>query len=431
MRSLFSLSAKLTSGVLACWLGASLLPAAEPVRLTYWNWAPHIEKVVDIWNRKNPDVQVRISRAAGALEIVPKLLAADRAGNPPDVTNVTYQDLPALIVNGLVANLTPEMAPLQTNTSPVAWNLVNFGGVTWAAPQGTSPMMFYYREDLFQEYGLEVPKTWAEFARVAKKLRQIQPQRFLTTFPTAEPGLFAALTHQLGSSWWKLEGDDWTISIANRSGRRVAEFWQDLVASDAVATSQHWSPEWSSAIAEGRMLGFISAVWAPPLLANIAPATKGKWNVAPLPRWGEADGTSYAGGVMGGSATAVSAKTRHPAEAKRFALWITSDPEALEAYIRLVAIWPANLSARHSPALANAPAFIPQKTDFYPMATAIDLDTPKISWGPNVSTTFDAFRNAFAKAVRRKSGFVEALETVQRTAVRDMRSQGYIVHEGN
>ena len=72
-------------------------------------------------------------------------------------------------------------------------NLVNFGGTTWATPQGTSPMMFYYREDLFKQFGLEVPKTWEDFAATAKKLHAADATRQLATFPTGDPGLFAAL----------------------------------------------------------------------------------------------------------------------------------------------------------------------------------------------------------------------------------------------
>lgn len=92
---------------------ASVLMAApvlsqDKVELTYWNWAPHIDEVVAIWNEQNPGIQVTVSRAATAGEIVQKLSAAHTAGNPPDVTNVTYGDLPALIVNGLVADITPE-----------------------------------------------------------------------------------------------------------------------------------------------------------------------------------------------------------------------------------------------------------------------------------------------------------------------------------
>lgn len=416
---------------IACFIGATVASAADrPVQLTYWNWAPHIEQIVDIWNRKNPDIQVTVSRAAGPLEIVPKLIAAERAGNAPDITNVTYQDLPALIVNGLVSDMTKEMAPLKRAISPVAWGLVNFGGTTWATPQGTSPMMLFYREDLFEQFGLKVPATWEEFAATAKQLRKADPTRYLTTFPTGEPGFFAALTHQVGANWWSLDGDTWTVDIASEPARKVAEYWEDLVATDAVATSQYWSPQWSSSMAEGQMLGFISAVWAPPLINSIAPDTKGKWNVAPLPRWKNGLGAKFAGGVTGGSATAVSAQSKHQAAAKKFAIWITNDPEALEAYIRLNNIWPANLAARQIPVLNQAPSFIPQNSGYYAMATAIDEATPTISWGPNVSTTFDAFKNAFAAAVRAKGGFVEALEKVQQTAVRDMKSQGYTVREG-
>ena len=54
---------------------ASLLMAApviaqDKVELTYWNWAPHIDEVIAIWNEQNPDIHVTVSRAATAGEIV-------------------------------------------------------------------------------------------------------------------------------------------------------------------------------------------------------------------------------------------------------------------------------------------------------------------------------------------------------------------------
>lgn len=404
--------------------------AAGRIELVYWNWAPGIDQIVEIWNKKHPDVHVTVSRAAGARQIVPKLIAADRAGNPPDVTNVTYQDLPALVVNGLVANITPEAAPLREKIAPVAWTLVNFGGSTWAMPQGTSPMMLYYRQDLFEEYGLRVPATWDEFASLAKQIRSTDSKRYLTNFSTSDPGLFVALAHQAGAKWWELSGDVWIVDIAGPPSRQIAEYWEKLVAADAVVTSQSWTPEWNAAIANGNLLLFISAVWAPPLIGNMAPETRGKWNVAPLPRWNSGPGASWAGGVMGGSATAVSPKSKHPVEAREFAIWITNDPEALGAYVRLANIWPARLEARDLDVLKHAPAFIPQRQDFYELATQVDQATPQVSWGPNVSLAFDAFKNAFGPAVRNRAGFVEALQRVQRTVVHDLRSQGYEVKEG-
>jgi len=401
--------------------------AQDKVELTYWNWAPHIDEIVAIWNDANPDIHVTVSRAAGAAEIVQKLSAAHTAGNPPDVTNVTYQDLPALVVNGLVADMTAEMASYKDIIEPVAWDLVTFGGTTWATPQGTSPMMLFYRKDILAEMGIEPPKTWEDFESAALAVRAADPDKYLAHFPSGDPGLFAALTHQVGAQWWQLDGDQWTIGINSEAAKDVARYWERLVAEDAVSTMQTWSPEWGAAMADGTLLGFVSAVWAPPLIANLAPDTKGDWGVVPLPRWSEGIGSELAGGVMGGSATAVSSLSKHPEEAKKFAIWITNAEEALSAYVRLMNIWPANLDARKMDLLQQAPEFLPDATDFYTMAAEIDEDTPSVSWGPNVSLAFDTYRNAMGEAVQNKAGFAEVLDQVQQVTISDMSSQGYSV----
>jgi multiple sugar transport system substrate-binding protein len=411
-------------------LMASAALAQEPIQLTYWNWAPHIDEVVKIWNDANPGIQVTVSRAAGAGEIVQKLSAAHAAGSPPDVTNVTYQDLPALVVNGFITDISAEMAPLKDKISPVAWNLVTFGDTTWATPQGTSPMMLFYRADILAELDIEPPTTWEELAQAAKTVRSKDASKYLVHFPSGDPGLFAALTQQAGARWWTLEGDQWTVDINSEPAKQVATYWEDLVAADAVSTMQTWSPEWGAAMADGSLLGFISAVWAPPLIANLAPDTAGKWGVVPLPRWSSGPGAESSGGVMGGSATAVSSLTRHPEEAKQFAIWITNAEDALAAYVRLMNIWPANLDARAAlPQLKEAPAFLPDQTDFYEMAGAIDTETAVISWGPNVSAAFDAYRNAMGEAVQNKAGFAEVLDAVQKVTFDGMKDQGYTVSE--
>lgn len=406
---------------------AGMSQAQEPVQLTYWNWAPHIDQIVQVWNDTHPDIQVSVSRAAGAGEIVQKFSAAYTAGDAPDLTNITYQDIPAMIVNGLVADLTDVMAPMKDSIAPVAWDLVTFGGSTYGVPQGTSPMMFFYRKDILDEMGIPAPATWEEFADAARQVRAADPDKYLVHFPSGDPGLFAALTHQAGTQWWQLDGDRWIVDINDEGAQMVAEYWQGLVADDAVSTMQTWSPEWGAAMADGTLLGFLSAVWAPPLIANLAPDTRGDWSVVPLPRWSEGVGAENAGGVMGGSATVVSAATEHPEEAREFALWINNHEDSLREYVRLMNIWPAQMDARDLPQLSTAPEFLPNSPDFYEMAADIDAATPSVSWGPNVAAIFDVYRNEMGSAVQEGAGFLDVLSSLQTEAVESLRSQGYEV----
>ena len=52
------------------------------------------------------------------------------------------------------------------------------------------------------------------------------------------------------------------------------------------------------------------------MLEGIAPETKGKWAMAPLPQWTRGEQVA---GFWGGSSTAVMTKSKHPAEAAEFA----------------------------------------------------------------------------------------------------------------
>ena len=94
--------AQLGAGLLAAVLAAGLVActgdsddgggsAAEPtgkVELSFWSWAPDIEKTVDAWNAANPNIHVTLSKQAGGGDIVTKLLTAAKAGNPPDLAQV-------------------------------------------------------------------------------------------------------------------------------------------------------------------------------------------------------------------------------------------------------------------------------------------------------------------------------------------------------
>lgn len=401
-------------------------PADGPITLTYWSWAPSIEKIVEVWNKSHPDVRVRVNTSTGGDEIVAKLTAAKKAGDLPDLSNTTYQGLPALITADIAADITDVMGERKSETSAPAWTMTTFDGVNYGVPQGTSPMFLFYRKDIFEKYDLPVPTTWDEYAKVARDLRKADPARYLATFPANDAQLFAGLAQQAGASWWSVNGGNWTVGINDEPSRKVAEYWQRLVADDAVATMKTNTPEWQAALADGTLASWLGAVWTPPILATNAPKTVGKWAAVPLPQW---DPSKPASGVLGGSGTVVTTGTKYPKEAKKFALWLNTSEEALNAYIEHASIWPAALPGRKLPELQKAPSLMPEQTDFYKSAAEIDEITVPVTWGPNVPAAFDSFNNHFSAAVTAKSGFAKALELVQRDAVANLKRAGYRVTE--
>ncbi len=79
--------------------------AAGPVKLTYWTWAPNMDKVVAIWNKAHPDITVTVNKQDGGDAAVTKLLTAIKAGSgAPDIMQAEYQKIPTLVSANALAD---------------------------------------------------------------------------------------------------------------------------------------------------------------------------------------------------------------------------------------------------------------------------------------------------------------------------------------
>src|SRR5690606_31963935 len=174
-------------------------PASDgPITLQYWSWAPGIEDIVKIWNDAHPDVQVEVNTSVGGADIVSKLSAAKEAGDLPDVSNTTYENLPNLIVNGIASDITVGFGDYEDKVAKSAWDLTTFGDASYAVPQGTSPQFLFYRTDIFEEAGVTPPTTWDEYEEAARVIHEQDSTRYLSTFASNDAQLFAALSQQAG-----------------------------------------------------------------------------------------------------------------------------------------------------------------------------------------------------------------------------------------
>jgi multiple sugar transport system substrate-binding protein len=399
--------------------------ASGPVKLTYWAWAPNMDKVVALWNSSHPDIQVTVEKQAGGDDMLTKVITASKAGGGPDLVQAEYQALPTLVSNNVLADVSKQAGDAASKFAAGVWKQVTLGtDAVYAIPQDSGPLMFYYRTDLFKKYGLTVPTTWDEFAADARKLRGEDKGRYLTTFSSNDPGLFAGLAQQAGASWWTTSGDTWKVAMDDAATRKVADFWGGLVKEGAIDNQPMYTPAWNKALDNGTQLAWVSAVWAPGVLTTSAPSGKGKWAMAPLPQWAAGQNVT---GSWGGSSTGVGVHSKHQDAAAKFALWLNTDPQAVDALVKQSAIYPAATAAQTGGALASAPEYFPNQPDFYATAAKIAANTAPAAWGPNVNTAYSAFKDDFGKAAQKKSDFTAALTAVQATTLADMRKQGFKV----
>ncbi|MFI5733207.1 extracellular solute-binding protein [Kribbella sp. NPDC051587] len=398
----------------------------EKVELTYVNWDGGMDKVVDEWNKLNPNIQVKLSKPSGTgYTLYNKLITNNKAGTNPDITEVEYQALPALIANQVVVPIDDYVKGLDTKYDKASLSQVQFEGKTYGVPQNVCPMVFFYRKDIFDKLGLKAPATWAEYATTAAAIKKADPKKSIGNFTAADPGWFAGLAQQAGANWWKADGDTWTVKINDDASKKVANFWDDLITKGLVSPQPNWSAQWNTDMNNGTLIGWVGAQWGPNQLPSIAKDTAGKWAAAPLPAWTAGDTTV---GIWGGETEAVTANSKHPAEAAKFVEWMNSSQAGMASLIKNVQAFPASPAGQGLPELKSPPPFMSNQPDYNTlMATAAKGVRTFDIWGPNANVTFDSYSNAFGGALQKKTPLSAALDTMQDATVADMKKLGFQV----
>jgi multiple sugar transport system substrate-binding protein len=405
---------------------ATSADSSKTVHLTFTNWDGGMQTVVDQWNKANPKIQVKLIKPAGTgYTLYNKLITNNKAGTNPDVTEVEYQALPALISNKVVVSLDKYLPDLSKNFSTSALAQVQFQGKTYGVPQNVCPMVFFYRKDVFDKLGLSAPATWADYAKDAAVIHAADPAQLIGNFTAADPGWFAGLAQQAGANWWTTKGNTWTVGINDAATVKVADFWEGLINQGLVSPEPNWSAQWNTDMNNGTLVGWVGAQWGPNQLPSIAKDTAGKWEAAALPAWTAGDKTV---GIWGGETEAVTANSKYPAQAAKFVNWMNGSTAGINSLIKNVQVFPASTPGQSLPALKTPPPFMSNQPGYNTVMSdsAKNVRTFQI-WGPDANVTFDSYSNAFASALQNKTSLSAALTTMQDATVSDMKKIGFKV----
>ncbi|RNG28848.1 extracellular solute-binding protein [Streptomyces botrytidirepellens] len=409
-------------------VGAARTTRQEPTRrgqkvtLTFWTWVP-MQKTVDLWNRTHPDVQVRMQtipqNVQGGYQ---KMYAALAAGNPPDLAQVEYHELPAfMLVNGLTDLSAYGADALRGRYAPWQWEQGVFGGRVHTIPQASGPMGLFYRRDLFGKFGIETPATWAEFEHAARVVKSRGNGARLCAFAPNQPTWFAAMCWQRGARWVRTQGDTWIVDMNDDRSREVAEYWERMVRDDLVIVEPDMSNAWYRQVQTGQIVAWVGPQWGDALLRGNAPGTTGKWRVAPLPQWKAGQNASA---NWGGSSTAVLQGSRHPREALRFAHWLNTDRRAIDRNVAAGYGWPAATGVFRGSALDRPdPFFGGQRYNDVFIASDRAIDT-SWKWSPTTDADFAHLGDAFGAAMAGDATLTSSLADAQKRTVDDLLAKG-------
>ncbi len=403
---------------------AACAPSEGDVTLEFTSWIPGIEEVVAMWNEENPDIQVEVQTGPnGNSGTYKSFFSQLEAGNAPDLGQIEYDALSSFRVQDGLENLAAceDVVAAEADFIPWTWGQVTLGtsdGV-FGVPQDSGPMALFYRSDLFEQNGIEVPTTWEEFKEAAVKVREAGG--YITNFSTGDINQFAGFVWQANGDWFTNDGDAWTVDLTGAASTQVADYWQELLDEDLVATYPAWTEEWNNAYNSGAVWAWNSAVWGANSISSGAPDTAGKWSVAPAPQW-EAGGQSS--GNWGGSSIAVFKGTDHLYEAAKFALWLNTSEEALTALNTSANIYPATTEGLSLPTLQEGVEFYGGQKIYDVFAEAAEQVNPDFVWGPTMTQTYADVSDGFQRAVTGQGTLLEALQKAQESTVSTLEAQG-------
>ncbi|MEU5701749.1 extracellular solute-binding protein [Streptomyces aurantiacus] len=98
----------------------------------------------------------------------------------PDLIEYGNTDTAGYVKDGGLADLTEEFTDWNESkdTDPTAKQSVTVDGKIYGAPYFVGVRALYYRTDIFDELGLDVPKTQSELISTAKEIRQAKPELY-------------------------------------------------------------------------------------------------------------------------------------------------------------------------------------------------------------------------------------------------------------
>lgn len=156
----------------------------EPVEISFWHaMSGDLEKTLENLTNKfmeaNPNIKVNLQNQSTYNDLQQKMTAT--LASPKDLPTLT-QAYPHWMINAMQDELLVDLKPYIENETIGSENyndmLEGFktaseiDGKIYGMPFNKSTEVIWYNKTLFDELGLEVPKTFEEFAQVAKTITE-------------------------------------------------------------------------------------------------------------------------------------------------------------------------------------------------------------------------------------------------------------------
>ncbi|OZM77950.1 ABC transporter substrate-binding protein [Pseudonocardia sp. MH-G8] len=341
----------------ACGGGAD--PRGGPVELTWYvqplNSTPVFEELVAAFNEAHPDIHVNLEVGPTDVDVVRGALAT-QIGSGSATPDVYEGDIiwPAQFARGGLAEALTDHFP-ESFWDRFAPGLAEAGlvdGEHYNVPLLVEASFLYYREDLLEQAGVPVPRTWEELLAAARALQEsgAVEHGFVWQGATYE-GLTCVWAEMLRDAGGSIVDDDYQRATINSpEAVRALRFLKQTIDTQATpaAVTSFREPESLNAFNAGdaafmRNWSYAWAITQDPASSSVV----GKVGMAPLPTF---DGRPYPGtSTAGGGQLYINPNSEHLEESAALIDWLTG-PQAQTLLAEVGKVLPANVEVQGSAA---------------------------------------------------------------------------------
>jgi multiple sugar transport system substrate-binding protein len=312
-------------------------PVANLVLRYCWSGEGEVkamEQIIQAWNAKNPDIQVR--GISGSIKIE-QIAAAVAGGAPPDMV-ITCNNLavPGFAHDGVILAMDDLLTQIKADTSdiiPASLEWVKYQGKLYGLPFLQDDWGFAWNTDAFTAAGLDPtkpPKTLDELWDYAKKLTIRNPDGSIKQAGFI-PNYYGANLAETSKLFNCNLYDDAAKKVTVNSPECVAWFdwykkYNDEYNKNGAVTKLVSSKgsEDEDLFYTGKVAMYISGEWVPGKAYAPTFAPNLKYDTAPLPAISP---DLYGAGFINGNAFFIPKGSKDPVAAARFGMYLmTADP---------------------------------------------------------------------------------------------------------
>lgn len=291
-------------------------------------------KMVDKWNKKNPDKQIKITFTTYPYaDMHNKLTMALQTGEgAPDLCDVEIGQFPNLTKDtSQLYSLNDAIAPYKDKLVQSRLDVYSVDGQIYGAPTHVGATVMYYNTKILKQYGIDYTKikTWADYEEAGKTLKEKSGGKVcMTSVDTASVDWMWIAMAENKEDWTTDKDGKANVQLDSvKKMLNMQKGWLDQKIA-MVSPGGHTDLEEGFAnIGDGKIASFPKALWYMSRFLSYMPEMAGQWAIAPCPVFEEGQPRSVG---IGGTGTIVTKQSKNAQLAAEFLAYAKCSEEGEE-----------------------------------------------------------------------------------------------------